>query len=198
MSLPLHHRSDLEIDRMIIREWAGATDFLWVLRENGTNLIPLDPDWTRREAKAVLDCFEQESRRAERPARAFVVCARSGGADVVKELSWASARARLTTPALYVMDTSQRVVSRRVGASTEPVATIHVEGYTGARSVQGQATVTVQLRPSAKLACTQPLIAAAFAYLCRYAGTLFASPRAIRVLASDGQQLDGWVAGSAA
>lgn len=193
VGLPQNYRSDLDVDRTVLREWKGQSDFLWILRENGTNITAIDAEWTRREAKAVLDAFEQESRRPVLPARAFLVRARTGGSRLVSELSWAAARALLQAAPLYYMDRVNRTVCRRQGANQEVLANILVEGYTSARSVQCEATVTVQLKPAVKVG-VQPLFAAAFAYLCHYAGTLFASPKSVRVIASNGVLLDSWQA----
>lgn len=191
IGLPRHYRTDLKVDRKIVREWGGQTDFLWLLRENGTNLIALDTDWTRREASAVLTAFEAEGSREANPARIVHVNPRAGSAQVVKAISWEQARALIQRPSRYFLDHHSRTLQERRGGEVKVLAQIDVVDASGIYCAQHAVDMTVRL-VDAETRQIQPLYAAAFAYLVHYFGSLFAVPRSVKVLSSKGSLLDSW------
>ena len=191
MGLPRHYRTDLKVDRKIVREWGGQTDFLWLLRENGTNLIALDTDWTRREASAVLTAFEAEGSRESSPAQLVHVRPGADGTHVVKAISWAQARALIQRPSRYFLDHHSRTLRERRSGEVKVLAQIDVVDASGIYCAQHAVDMTVRL-VDAETRQIQPLYAAAFAYLVHYFGSLFAVPRSVKVLSSKGSLLDSW------
>ncbi len=191
MGLPRHYRTDLKVDRKIVREWGGQTDFLWLLRENGTNLIALDTDWTRREASAVLTAFEAEGSRESSPAQLVHVRPGADGTHVVKAISWAQARALIQRPSRYFLDHHSRTLRERRSGEVKVLAQIDVVDASGIYCAQHAVDMTVRL-VDAEARQIQPLYAAAFAYLVHYFGSLFAVPRSVKVLSSKGSLLDSW------
>lgn len=191
MGLPRHYRSDLKVDRKIVREWGGQTDFLWLLRENGTHLIALDTDWTRREASAVLTAFESEGSRESNPARVLHVRPGADGEQVVKVVSWSKARELIQRPSRYFLDHQSRTVRERKSGEVKVLAQIEVVNASGIYGVQHAVDMTVRLVDE-QTRQIQPLYAAAFAYLVHYFGSLFAVPRSVKVLSNKGSLIDSW------
>lgn len=171
--LPKHYRTDLDIDRAQVRQWGGCSDFLWMLRESGTNLLPLDVQWLREGFAYRLDLYERE----KMPFELYLVCARSAP-GVVKRISLKQARAMLAKPARFALDSRRRAVVMQPG--NVEVATMDVTG--NARSAAPDAVVTVQLRVALQWRDQPALLDAAQAMLEHHAGSLFVAPKAVRVL----------------
>ena len=60
--LPKTHKSDLNIDRSILKKWCNSsTQFIWILRRSGTILVPLykgvDPVYVSHWADENEQCF---------------------------------------------------------------------------------------------------------------------------------------------
>lgn len=191
VGLPRNYRSDLKVDRMVVREWGGQTEFLWLLRENGTNLIALDTEWTRREASAVLSAFEAEGSRESHPAKLMHVRPGADADLVVKTISWEQARALIQRPSRYFLDHHSRTLRERRCGEIKVLAQIDVVNASGIYCTQHAVDMTVRLVDQ-EARQIQPLYAAAFAYLVHYFGSLFAVPRSVKVLSSKGLLLDSW------
>lgn len=125
--LPRAYKNDLEIDRRTLRVWKPAGSmvrFLWLLRDNGTNLVPCNLEWSRRELSAVLSAFEREFERQDGlQARAYLI--RPGGNIPVGQISFAAAKGLLTKVPDYRIDNARRVL---VGPDGKGIAGFEVSG----------------------------------------------------------------------
>lgn len=195
---PTHYRSDLQIDRTTVHEWRGLTDFLWVLRDTGTSLIPLDMDWSRREARATLAAFNPESSNAGN--QVFLVGTRLSGKPSCKEISWLRAQA-MTGPErgsvgtgyrrpVYSLDHAARAIRHH---DRSVLATIEVDEKARHPHSWDHATVIVNLTDAGYASESPVMISAAFAFLAHYTGTLFVSPGRILVLDHRGSTVDTYV-----
>ena len=188
--LPRHYKTDLKIDRQILREWHGLTDFVWVLRENGTHLVAIDADWTRREELAVLQTSQVEIEHGR--AQVYLVPARSSEArHQVERITVARAKSLLTGTAIYSLDATNRTIVHHKGGLRRPIADIDASQMARAECQNGWGEITVKLREDG-FDCEAPvLISAAFAYLTREAQSLFATPTAIGVVRGN-KLIDQW------
>jgi hypothetical protein len=197
-ALPKHYTSDLALDRQTLRQWRGITDFMWVLRENGTQFVPIDMEWSRREANAVLLAFENAIRGGQ--AHVFHVRARSGDGDHdnrVRHMTLAQAKALLDRPSRYRLDLQSRAILLRTDASSFAIADLDMSQASKHISASGQGIVTVNCREGAFSNDTPAFISAAFAYMHHYIGSPLAKPDAIRVVRA-GKVIDQWASSRSA
>jgi hypothetical protein len=171
--LPRSWTGDLDIDRAEVRRWAGSTDFLWMLRENGTNLMPLDVQWCREALSYRMELYDNE----RIPYTMFLVCARSQP-GLVKKITPAKARELMARPARFAIDNAKRAIVQQPGGTV--LGTFEVSG--NAISDKPDAVVTVRLAARPAAADYPALIDAANQWLGHYAGTWFATPKTVRVL----------------
>jgi hypothetical protein len=135
--------------------------FLWVLRESGTHFIPLDLDWSRREAKAVLRAFEGEFKRKDIPARAVIVDTTDGS---VREVPYEKAVKLLDKEPRYRIDNARRVI---LDAQDQVMGGIQMNG-----TREHAATVTVLANGIDPR--MEPLLrSGAAAYFSHHFGTMF-------------------------
>lgn len=163
VGLPRSYQSDLLVDRQILREWRQVPGmrFLWVLRENGTNFIPLDLEWSRREAKAVLEAFKEEFVRKDSPARATIVDTTYGR---VREVPYEKAVRLLDEDPKYHLNNARRVI---LDAQDQVIGGIQMNG-----TWEHAATITVLAKGIDRR--LEPLLrSGAAAYFSHYFGTLF-------------------------
>ena len=174
--LPVSWQGDLQIDRAQLRHWAGSTDFLWMLRENGTNMAALDVEWTREDMGYRLDLYDHE----RIAYKMFHICARTQP-GVVKPITSKKARELLARPARFAIDNGRRALIQRPGDTV--LGTFEVTG--NALSSRPDAVVTVRLVSTPAAKDYPALRDAANRWLCHYAGTWFATPKAVRVVHED-------------
>ena len=91
-----HHAHLLDFDRLSMHDWQCATDSLWAIHRSGTSLIHLDLPLSNRQTTSVLDAFT--SRSANQVWQLYHI---DVNALLVKPLTEAAARMRISQPALY-------------------------------------------------------------------------------------------------
>lgn len=174
--LPRHYRSDLQVDRSEVRRWAGSTDFLWMLRENGTSLLPLSVDWARDDFRYRLELYGRENQEM----KLFLVCAQSNPGNI-QQITPEKARKLLDGNARFAINNAQRCVVEQ--PSGRVLASLEVSGMVfGSRP---DAVVNVRLVNRVSEGDYPALMDSAFRWLCHYAGTFFAAPKAVRLLLGD-------------
>ena len=172
--LPRFYRSDFEIDRAEIRRWEGTTDFLWMLRESGTNLLALNAGWAYEDMAYRLELYVREGT----PFVCFLVLAHSQP-GTIKKITAKKAQDILSHKAPFSISTHDRSV---VNAQGGRIATLDVTDYKPSSGPSG--IVNVRLVPEAQ-PCTitvKAVMDSAFRWLCHHAGSLFATPQKVRVL----------------
>lgn len=173
LGLPRHYAGDLGVDRRTLRQWLpckGRVSFLWLLRAGGTNLVPLNLEWSRREAASTLSAFEAEFVRNEGPrARAFVL--QPGRREPLTEVSFSRAKRLLAIEPEYRIDNQRRALIGPAGT----IASFDVMG-------RGEQLATVAVHPSPQADDgMEPLLrSAAAGFFAHYFGSFF-GPRSNQV-----------------
>ncbi len=179
--LTSYHDDFYKLDRETVREWDGSTDFIFVLREHGTHLVPIDMEWSRREITALLDVY------GESQAAWYWVRARTHDRKIVEQVSPAKVRELLRKPAIYQV--RERFLVRAHGAAQEIVADLTVE------KPEWRPNEAVRLlwefRDEPFLSERNVAISAGFAWAARDARSLFAAPASI-VVRHKGREIHSW------